>query len=71
MGWIETRKRKIILGGIYRHRKVKVQHFVDDMEATFKQLEPNIAYVIIEDTNINLLNYENLDTSDYLTQLLA
>ena len=60
MGWIEVSKRKIILGGIYRHPKGKVQHFVDDMEATIKQLEPNITYVIIGDTNINLLDYENL-----------
>ena len=41
------------------------------MEATLIQLEPNITYVIIGDTHINLLNYENLHTSDYLTQLLA
>ena len=70
-GELKLGREKIILGGIYRHPKGKVQHFVDDMEATLKQFEPNITYVIIGDTNINLLNYENLHTSDYLTQLLA
>ena len=70
-GELKLGREKIILEGIYRHPKGKVQHFVDDMEATLKQLEPNITYVIIGDTDINLLNYENLHTSDYLTQLLA
>ena len=70
-GELKLGREKIILGGIYRHPKGKVQHFVDDMEATLKQLEANITYVIIGDTNINLLNYENLHTSDYLTQRLA
>ena len=70
-GELKLGREMIILGGIYRHPKGKVQHFVDGMEATLKPLESNITYVIIGDTNINLLNYENLHTRDYLTQLLV
>ena len=70
-GELKLGKEKIIIGGMYRHPKGRVEHFVADMETTLQKLETNITCAILGDININLLNYDNPHTSDYLTQLLA
>ena len=70
-GELKLGKETLVIGGIYRHPKGKVQYFVDDMEATLQKLGSNATHIILGDININLLNCENPHTSDYLTQLLA
>ena len=70
-GELKLGKETLVIGGIYRHPKGNVQHFVDDMEATLQRLGSNATHVILGDININLVNCEDPHTSDYLTQLLV
>ena len=55
-GELKLGKETLVIGGIYRHPKGKVQHFVDDMEATLQKLGSNATHIILGGININLLN---------------
>ena len=70
--WVEmkTKQLSFATGAVYRHHSGSVEHFVNDMEATFrKKMPPNQTCFFVSDTNIGLMKYDNNMSFDYLTSL--
>lgn len=61
----------LIVGGIYRHPKGNVSHFINDLDTTLRKLPKDKLCTTAGDLNINLIKYDNQHTSDYLTTLLG
>ena len=71
--WVEldTGSNKYILSAIYRHCKGSVQHFNEQLDNSLQKLGKKTTAIIGGDTNINILNQEHEDTTDYITTFFS
>ena len=55
--WVEVKTSQVsfVAGAVYRHPNGSVEHFVNDMEATFSKIPPNQTCFFVRDTNIDLM----------------
>ena len=69
--WVEmkTSHLSFVAGAVYRHPNGSVEHFVNNMEATFSTTPPNQTCFFVGDTNIDLMKYDNNMSFDYFTSL--
>ena len=60
-----------VIGGIYRQPNGIVNHFVNDLENTLVKFDNKTTIIIAGDMNVDLIKFENDNTSNYLTTLLS
>ena len=63
--------QEVIIGGIYRHPKGKVDHFNTALDSILNQIKNDTLAIILGDININLMDEENDNTNSYLNNLFA
>ena len=59
--WVElqTKRLNYVIGAIYRHPDGDTGHFTEDLKSTLDKLSDKDACILLGDTNIDLLQYEN------------
>ena len=71
---INSNKRKILVGCVYRHPSMEVNQFNSLFLNTITEkllAEKNKEIVLLGDLSINLLKYENHKAADFLDQIYS
>ena len=68
---IQTEHDTYIIGCIYRHPNGNTSHFTTELEKTLESVPHDTNCIITGDININLLNYEQEQSLNYLSLLLS
>ena len=71
--WVEISSdtQKYILGCIYRHPNSNVNHFRQALCKTLDMIENNSICLLGGDLNINLININNSEVTNYVTDLMS
>ena len=71
--WIEVKinNRSYIIGCIYRHPNGNVEHFIESLSKTIEKIPSNCTCIIGGDININLIDIQNNNVSNYINELLS
>ena len=68
---LDIGKEKYIIAAVYRHCNGSIKHFNEQLENTLQKIDRKVTAILGGDININILNQEHTDTSDYTTTLLS
>ena len=66
---MKTSQLSLVAGAVCRHPNGSVEHFLNDMEATFSKIPQNQTCFFVGETLINLMKYDNNMSVDYFTSL--
>ena len=64
-------KYPYIIGAIYRHPNGSIEHFVEALERSLGSITSNISTIIAGDINIDLIQTERTDVSNYVSLMLS
>ena len=62
--------KEFLVSSIYRHPSGNIDHFVDSIEQIFSNINDNAWYIVAGDININLMNTEDQQTTNYSDKFL-
>ena len=68
---LKSQKLEIIVGAIYRHPDGKTTHFNEKWQNTFKNLKDNEICIVGGDINIDLININCEQVSNYLDNIMS
>ena len=70
--WVKliSKNNEFIVSSIYRHPNGNIDHFVDSIEPIFSNINDKSWYVVAGDININLMNTDDVKTSNYAEKFL-
>ena len=70
--WVKLNsgKNEFIVSSLYRHPNGNVDHFIDSIEHIFANINENSWYVVAGDININLMDTDDIKSSNYAERFL-
>ena len=68
---LKSQYQDITVGAIYRHPDGLTAHFNDKWQNTFKEIKDNEICIFGGDINIDLINFNNEEVSNYLENIMS